>query len=174
MRNDQRGLSDFLLNNRLLTFTSSFVASSYTPNSTQQITMIAGGSGITPMIQVLRRIVSNPSDKTKVQLIYANKRADDILCRELLESWAKQYPEKLSIYYTLDNPPEKWTGGQGFVTESMLEGRIPKPGEGKIYVCGPPGMMNWISGDKAPDKSQGELSGLLKKLGYGEADVFKF
>lgn len=31
-----------------------------------------------------------------------------------------------------------------------------------------------VSGDKNPDKSQGELGGLLKKMGYSEADVYKF
>ena len=43
-----------------------------------------------------------------------------------------------------------------------------------VYVCGPPGMMNHISGDKNPDKSQGELKGLLKKLEFSEAQVYKF
>jgi cytochrome-b5 reductase len=35
-------------------------------------------------------------------------------------------------------------------------------------------MMNAISGDKAPDKSQGELSGLLKAMGYTPEQVYKF
>jgi cytochrome-b5 reductase len=41
-------------------------------------------------------------------------------------------------------------------------------------VCGPPPMMKAMSGDKAKDKSQGELSGLLKDLGYAAEGVFKF
>ena len=35
-------------------------------------------------------------------------------------------------------------------------------------------MMNAISGDKAKDKSQGELSGILRDLGYTKDHVFKF
>ncbi len=35
-------------------------------------------------------------------------------------------------------------------------------------------MMNAISGDKAKDKSQGELTGILKQLGYTPEQVFKF
>jgi cytochrome-b5 reductase len=35
-------------------------------------------------------------------------------------------------------------------------------------------MMKAVSGDKAKDKSQGELTGLLKQLGYTEQQVFKF
>jgi cytochrome-b5 reductase len=41
-------------------------------------------------------------------------------------------------------------------------------------VCGPPGMMNHISGDKAKDRSQGELTGILKELGYTAEMVYKF
>jgi cytochrome-b5 reductase len=35
-------------------------------------------------------------------------------------------------------------------------------------------MMNSISGGKAPDWTQGEVSGLLKELGYNKDQVFKF
>jgi len=35
-------------------------------------------------------------------------------------------------------------------------------------------MMNAISGPKTPDYKQGELTGLLKKLGFNESQVFKF
>lgn len=41
-------------------------------------------------------------------------------------------------------------------------------------VCGPPGMMASVSGPKAPDYSQGEVSGLLKELGYTKDNVYKF
>jgi cytochrome-b5 reductase len=35
-------------------------------------------------------------------------------------------------------------------------------------------MMKAVSGPKAPDYTQGEIGGMLKKLGYKEEDVFKF
>jgi cytochrome-b5 reductase len=43
-----------------------------------------------------------------------------------------------------------------------------------LQVCGPPPMMAAISGDKAPDKSQGEVSGLLASMGYTKDHVYKF
>jgi cytochrome-b5 reductase len=43
-----------------------------------------------------------------------------------------------------------------------------------VFVCGPPGMMDAVSGGKAPDLSQGELKGMLKDLGYTSPMVFKF
>jgi cytochrome-b5 reductase len=44
----------------------------------------------------------------------------------------------------------------------------------KVLVCGPPGMMNAVSGGKAKDFSQGEVSGILKDLGYTKDQVFKY
>ncbi|KAL4591577.1 hypothetical protein LXL04_004546 [Taraxacum kok-saghyz] len=44
----------------------------------------AGGSGITPRLQVIEAIVKNPDDTTKVRvsLIYANVSPDDILLKK--------------------------------------------------------------------------------------------
>ncbi|CAI9302737.1 unnamed protein product [Lactuca saligna] len=44
----------------------------YQPGQVRAFGMIAGGSGITPMFQVVRAVLENPSDKTKVHLVYAN------------------------------------------------------------------------------------------------------
>lgn len=46
--------------------------------------------------------------------------------------------------------------------------------EGCMQVCGPPPMMKALSGDKAEDKSQGPLKGILKDVGFTESQVFKF
>ena len=43
-----------------------------------------------------------------------------------------------------------------------------------VYVCGPPPMMNAISGPKTPNYEQGEVSGVLKELGYTADMVYKF
>ncbi len=43
------------------------------------IGMMAGGTGITPMLQVLSAILNDPADSTKCSLIYANKTESDIL-----------------------------------------------------------------------------------------------
>lgn len=45
----------------------------------KHVAMIAGGTGITPMLQIVNAIMKNPDDATKVSLIFANKTEDDIL-----------------------------------------------------------------------------------------------
>ncbi|KAF6164581.1 hypothetical protein GIB67_025407 [Kingdonia uniflora] len=146
----------------------------YTPNMKRNIGMIAGGSGITPMLQIIEAILKNPDDKTQVSLIYANVSPDDILLKEKLDILSTSHPN-LKIFYTVDNPSKNWRGGAGFISKDMVVKGLPDPSEDtRILVCGPPGMMNHISGDKAKDRSQGELTGLLKELGYTEEMVYKF
>ena len=46
---------------------------------------IAGGSGLTPMLQVIKEIASNPDDKTKVSFIFANQSVEDIILKKELD-----------------------------------------------------------------------------------------
>jgi cytochrome-b5 reductase len=50
---------------------------------------------------------------------------------------------------------------------------MPAPGKGKVFVCGPPPMLNALAGPKAKDYSQGEIGGALKNLGYTSEQIFK-
>ncbi|KAJ8751496.1 hypothetical protein K2173_016720 [Erythroxylum novogranatense] len=146
----------------------------YSPNMKKHIGMIAGGTGITPMLQVIEAILKNPYDNTQVSLIYANISPDDILLKQKLDFLAACHPN-FKIFYTVDNPSKNWKGGIGYVSKDMAMKGLPGPSDDAlILVCGPPGMMKHISGEKAKDYSQGELTGVLKELGYTEQMVYKF
>ncbi|KAK1426980.1 hypothetical protein QVD17_15662 [Tagetes erecta] len=113
----------------------------YRPGDVRAFGMIAGGSGITPMFQVARAILEDESDKTKLDLIYANVTVDDILLKEELDTLATKYPGRFKVYYVLNQPPEGWTGGVGFVSKEMIEEHLPRPAfDIKILRCGPPPM----------------------------------
>lgn len=146
----------------------------YSPNMKKHIGMIAGGSGITPMLQIIEAIVKNPDDNTQVSLIYGNISPDDILLKKKLDSIAVSHPN-VKIFYTVDNPTNDWAGGKGYISKDMVVKGLPQPAaDSLILVCGPPGMMEHISGDKAKDYSQGELTGVLKEVGYTADMVYKF
>ncbi|KAL6910540.1 ferredoxin reductase-like protein [Trichoderma evansii] len=118
----------------------------YTPNMVRHFGMIAGGTGITPMLQVIRAIIRGRAagDKTEVDLIFANVTAQDILLKEDLDALAKE-DSGFRVHYVLDKPPEGWTGGVGFVTADMITQYLPKPASDvKILLCGPPPMINGL------------------------------
>ncbi|KAL7093097.1 hypothetical protein ACP275_11G022000 [Erythranthe tilingii] len=134
----------------------------YQPGQVRAFGMLAGGSGITPMFQVTRAILENTSDQTKVHLIYANVTIDDILLKDQLDNLAKNYPDRFKIYYVLNQPPEVWNGGVGFVSKEMIQANCPAPASDiQILRCGPPPM------NKA-------MAGLLEALGYSSEMQFQF
>lgn len=98
----------------------------YSPNMVRQFGMIAGGTGITPMLQIIRAIIRGRAsgDKTEVDLIFANVGAEDILLKEDLDMLAKEN-KGFRVHYVLNNPPEKWDGGVGFVTPEMIQVNLP-------------------------------------------------
>jgi cytochrome-b5 reductase len=148
----------------------------WAPNKHEHIALVAGGTGITPMYQLIRSIFDNPEDKTKVTLIFGNVTEEDILLKRELAHIENTYPQRFRAFYVLDNPPKEWAGTKGFITKDLLKTVLPEPKEGniKIFVCGPPGLYKAISGPKVSPKDQGELSGILKELGYTEEQVYKF
>ncbi|KAK3362697.1 hypothetical protein B0T25DRAFT_13181 [Lasiosphaeria hispida] len=145
-------------------------------NKHQHIGLIAGGTGITPMFQLVRAIFNNPEDKTKVTLVFGNISEDDILLKKELTKLENTYPQRFRAFYVLDNPPKEWAGGKGFITKELLKTVLPEPKSEniKLFVCGPPGLMNSISGNKKSPRDQGELAGVLKELGYTPEQVYKF
>ena len=148
----------------------------WSANKHDHITMIAGGTGITPMFQLMRGIFNNPEDKTKVSLIFGNISEKDILLKEEFDKLEKDYPQRFKAFYTLDNPSDSWPNGKGFITKDLVKEVVPDPKSEniKIFVCGPPGLYKAISGAKPSPQDQGELTGILKDLGYSKEQVFKF
>lgn len=134
----------------------------YQPGQVRAFGMLAGGSGITPMFQVARAVLENPNDKTKVHLIYANVTYEDILLKEELDTLAERYSSHFNVYYVLNQPPETWDGGVGFVSKEMIQTYCPAPAPDiKILRCGPPPM------NKA-------MAAHLEALGYAPEMLFQF
>jgi len=151
----------------------------YKKNQYKHIGMIAAGTGITPMFQLLREMFKETDCKTEVNLIYANRRKEDVLLGNELNELMELYPA-FAPYFVLSDPPQNWMGGIGHVNATMIKQFMPSPTkvvDGVILVCGPPSFMQAISGDKDFTKSpptQGDLSGVLKDLGYNSRQVYKF
>jgi cytochrome-b5 reductase len=148
----------------------------WTANKHEHITCVAGGTGITPMYQLIRAIFKNPEDKTKVSLVFGNISSEDILLKEEFDKIEKDYPQRFKTFYTVDKPEKDWPHGKGFITKDLLNEVIPDPESGniKVFICGPPGLYKAVSGAKVSPTDQGELDGILKELGYKKDQVYKF
>ena len=112
----------------------------YKSNIAEEIGLIAGGSGITPILQVITEIITNPEDNTKISLIYANNTSNDILLKSEIDELSKKYPD-FDVHYTLLEPPSQWDGEVGYVNKEMITKYLPKPSsKNRLFICGPPEM----------------------------------
>jgi cytochrome-b5 reductase len=110
----------------------------------RRLGMIAGGTGITPMLQIIRAIMKDPQDQTRISLIYANQTPDDILLRGELDDLKLEFPNRFDLWYTVDrNAGDNWNFSTGFINEDMIREHLPTPGDDTfILMCGPPPMIN--------------------------------
>lgn len=110
----------------------------------KKVGMIAGGTGITPMLQLIRHILKDPSDETQLALLFANQTEKDILLRDELEEVAAKSPKQFKLWYTVDTPSENWKYSSGFISADMIQQHLFPPGpDTLILMCGPPPMVNF-------------------------------
>lgn len=115
----------------------------YSRQYARHIGMIAGGTGITPMYQLIRAICDDEHDTTQVSLLYANNTEADILLRDELDAFAAKCPHKFRVQHVLGHADDSWTGHRGFVSAELVQQYLaPAAAESKVLLCGPPPMIN--------------------------------
>ena len=136
----------------------------YKSNIVKDLGMIAGGTGIAPMYQLLKSILMDPSDQTRIHLVYANKSFNDILLFEELEILKRKYPNRLFVYHTIESTEalesfsfesfestesidsidsikdintketREWNQGIGRITKTMLKNHLPNPSSDSAII----------------------------------------
>jgi ring-1,2-phenylacetyl-CoA epoxidase subunit PaaE len=117
----------------------------YNKGNKRHIIMFAGGSGITPMMSLIKSILSQEPDSI-CSLIYCNRDIDSIIFKNELDRLQTLDEGRLHVIHVLDNAPMNWQGYSGLLNHDMLSKlveRIPDWGiERTTYLmCGPEGMM---------------------------------
>jgi cytochrome-b5 reductase len=105
-----------------------------------QVGLVACGTGITPMISMIRYILKEKLD-VSVSLIFSNKTADDIILKEEFDKYETECGN-FKRYYIVDTPPPDWTMGTGRINIQVLKDRLPAHSDQTVvFVCGPPMMQ---------------------------------
>ena len=116
----------------------------------REVGMVCGGSGVTPILQVLRGILEDTRDEsTTVSVLDINRHLDDILCRAELDALAEKHPSRLHLRYSLTGAPipDGWEQSIGRVDVKMLQDYLPAPrADGIVCICGPPLMERFVKG----------------------------
>jgi cytochrome-b5 reductase len=104
--------------------------------------MIAGGTGIAPIFQIIQSLLTSNVEMT---LLFSNVVEEDILLREKLDNFAAEFPQKFKVHYVLTNPSDGWTGLKGRIDEDKIRSLLPPAlSTTQVCVCGPISMTNAI------------------------------
>ncbi|XP_074482364.1 NADH-cytochrome b5 reductase 3 [Sebastes fasciatus] len=137
--------------------------SSAETKTAKHVGMIAGGTGITPMLQLITDVMKDPQDQTVCYLLFANQTEKDILLRPELEEIQVNHPDRFKLWFTLDRAPEDWEYSQGFISEDMVREHLPPPSDDSlILMCGPPPMIQFACNPN------------LDKVGHSNSRRFTF
>lgn len=174
------------------------------PFGCDNIAMLVGGTGITPMVQALHAILGNKNDATKVSMLYGSRRSDQILCEETLSDWQKRNPGRLAVTHVVSDEPVKkgivkWISAVLRLIKTMAS-KIPfvpvklPPGSSwkgkrghiakeliKEYFPSPDSDVNiFVCGPPAMynalcgPREDNEIGGILAEMGYTKEQVTKF
>lgn len=132
----------------------------------QEISFVAGGTGITPFYQLIRAMLRE-EQPPRIRLIYANHSEKDILLRQELEELAAKYPQHFELYHVLSTAPEEgkalWRGSVGRLDYRIFRKHLSAPSErNAVFICGPPPMIEEAC---LPN---------LAKMGYDEENMFEY
>ena len=105
----------------------------------RRIVLIAGGSGITPMIAMLRHIddLCIPADAT---LIYCVRTEQDVFFKDELAVLQGRL-NAFRCVQVLSRPSSDWNSWKGRLRREILEREVENPSDSTFFLCGPPAFM---------------------------------
>jgi len=131
--------------------------------------MIAGGTGITPMIQIVRHIFRDPDERIHVSLLCTNKAEEDVVFRSELEEYARKDPTRFRLSLTLTRASRadapSWPYSFGRIDKEMVGKALSadldpsNPGDSLVLICG--------------RKDMNQLAkGICEELGFTDIHVY--
>eukprot|EP00993_Chasmostoma_nieuportense_P005143 NODE_5777_length_612_cov_19.276289_g5613_i0.p1 GENE.NODE_5777_length_612_cov_19.276289_g5613_i0~~NODE_5777_length_612_cov_19.276289_g5613_i0.p1 ORF type:complete len:145 (-),score=44.90 NODE_5777_length_612_cov_19.276289_g5613_i0:61-495(-) len=141
------------------------------------------------MLQMVRNVITNPYDRTKIKILFCNKTEDDILLKDELDRLHFEYPDQVEVTHVLSKPGPEWTGETGHITHDLIRKYMPSPESAtKVWVCGPAGFYTTICGPDSLNPywtttntirqpgatfldTQMDSDSMLAEVGYGQHQV---
>jgi len=107
----------------------------------EHMVCIAGGSGITPFMSIIREIVDRGLPRS-VTLFYGNRNADDIIFHEQLTAISNRF-DRIRYIPVIENASEDYQGQCGLITADLIREAAGAPENKTFFLCGPQGMYDF-------------------------------
>ena len=114
----------------------------YVPEMSDNLVLIGGGVGVTPLISIFR-YVRDAALPTRTHLLYSVSDSREILFHEELEAAART-ADNLLVSITVTHPDTQWHGLTGRIDPIKLHA-LNMPDDTLFYLCGPKGMVEDLS-----------------------------
>jgi ferredoxin-NADP reductase len=113
--------------------------------SSDPLVLIAGGSGVVPLMAMLRHRAATGST-VSTTLLYSSRTLEDVIYREELDELARRN-DGLDVVHTLTrDQPSGWTGYARRVDLELLrEVAFPPEDDPRVYVCGPTSFVEAVA-----------------------------
>ncbi len=115
-----------------------------TPEHAKHYLCFAGGSGITPVLSILKTVLANEAD-SRITLVYANRSVNTIMFRDEIEDLKNQHMGRLSLIHILENDAQDIDLFTGRVDaakcNALFERWIDIHSVDTAFICGPEPMM---------------------------------
>ncbi len=117
------------------------------PEKARFYVAFAGGSGITPILSILKTVLAREPD-AQFTLVYANRQVASIMFREELEDLKNRYLGRLHIIHILKSDAQDTELFSGRVDteklKDLFETLIDPQDIDMAFLCGPHGMMETV------------------------------
>ena len=113
----------------------------------EDLVFIAGGSGITPFMSMIREVADRDLDR-RIHLVYGSRNADDIIFGEELRERAAAHG-RLTVSTVISEPAPGYAGPRGFITGDLLEELLGGISGQMFYICGPEAMYPFVEAELA-------------------------
>ncbi|MCG2635107.1 MAG: 2Fe-2S iron-sulfur cluster binding domain-containing protein [Gammaproteobacteria bacterium] len=104
------------------------------------IMMIAGGTGLAPMLSMLDQMVDQGATEQPIRLYYGANNYEELFAMDKLEGYRRAFAD-FDFDIVLVNRHPEWSGATGFVTDLLPAGGL-NGGDLDVYLCGPPPMID--------------------------------
>lgn len=102
---------------------------------------LAGGSGITPFMSMIREVVECGLDR-EITLFYGNKNVEEAIFHPLLLDLSDRF-HPIHYFSVVEEPPKGYSGPVGFITGELIQKTIPNLADKTFYLCGPQAMYDF-------------------------------
>ena len=116
-----------------------------TKNEGSPLFLVAGGSGIAPLMAMIRHR-ANSQNKVPTKLLYSSRSYDDVIYREELDRISEN-DSSLRVIHTLTRrQPQNWMSYERRIDRAMLAETAWQPAEKPIaFTCGPTTLVETVA-----------------------------